>query len=53
MAALEIVMVVFAILLLVTFYMYLWRRMGFFRSDHEHSHVHPPSDITSDHDPRR
>ena len=52
MAALEIVMVVFAILLLVTFYMYVWRRMGFFNSDHDHPHGHPPSDITPDHDKR-
>ena len=52
MAALEIVMVVFAILLLVTFYMYVWRRMGFFHTDHDHPHGHPPSDIADEHDPR-
>jgi hypothetical protein len=52
MAALEIVMVVFAILLLVTFYMYVWRRMGFFHTDHEHPHGHPPSDIAEEHEAR-
>jgi hypothetical protein len=33
--------------------MYVWRRMGFFNSDHNHRHGHPPSDITQEHDSRR
>ncbi len=40
MAALEIVMVVTAVLLLVTLFIYLWQRLGLINVDH--SHASPP-----------
>ncbi len=40
MAALEIVMVVAAVLLLVTLFIYLWQRLGLINVDH--AHASPP-----------
>jgi hypothetical protein len=39
-AALEIVMVVAAVLLLITLFLFLWQRLGLLQRDH--SHVAPP-----------
>lgn len=40
MAALEIVMVVAAVLLLITLFLYVWQRLGLLNRDH--AHVAPP-----------
>ncbi len=40
MAAVEIVMVVAAVLLLVTLFIFLWQRLGWMNRDH--SHAAPP-----------
>ena len=52
MAALEIVMVAAAVLLLVTLFLYLWRRLGLLERDHAHeSPPHRHLDVPShDHD---